>query len=140
MLLVEEKVILVGKKVLKTLGVGALIGAGLGILFAPKKGSETREDIMKKVGKAKEDVCNIDAEDVKAYFENKKNEIEAAIHDLDKEKVKDIAIKKAKDLEKECKKLVKFVKDKSEPVLIDAAEALRDQAQKVIDNYEAKKK
>ena len=43
----------------KGLIVGGLIGALLGILFAPKSGKETREDIARKteelLGKAKEE-------------------------------------------------------------------------------------
>ena len=29
---------------------GALVGAGIGILFAPKPGKETREDVKRKLG------------------------------------------------------------------------------------------
>lgn len=128
-----------GKK-LRALGVGALIGAGLGILFAPKKGSETREDIKNKVKEIKADLEDIDYDDVKDYFETKKVEIETALKDLDKEKVKNIAIKKAKDVEKEAKKLYNYVKSKSEPVLIDAAEVLKKQtvkaAKAIVEKYE----
>ena len=37
------------KKSVGTLVKGAVIGAGLGVLFAPKKGSETREELSKKL-------------------------------------------------------------------------------------------
>lgn len=37
------------KKTVAALGVGAAVGAGLGILFAPKSGKETREELKTKI-------------------------------------------------------------------------------------------
>ena len=36
------------RDLVKALVVGGLIGAGIGILFAPKSGRETRDDIARK--------------------------------------------------------------------------------------------
>ena len=122
-----------GKTVAAILG-GAAIGAGLGILFAPKSGKETRAELKAKmddlISKAKE----IDMDDVRAYVVQKTEEIEAALKDLDKEKVLKIAKKKAKDIQKAATDLVNYVKEKGEPVLTDAAEAVRLKAIDVTKN------
>ena len=76
---------------------GVAIGAGLGVLFAPKSGKETRADLKAKI-------------------------------DLDKEKVLKIAKDKAKEIQKSAKDLVSYVKDKGEPVLEEAADAVRQKA------------
>ena len=132
------------KKTMVSLLSGALVGAGLGILFAPKKGSETREDIKEKVNELISKAREIDADDVREYVVQKSEEIEAALKDLDKEKVKKIAKQKARDIEKSATDLVNYVKSKGEPVLLDATESLRVKAvevtKSVLEKLESKEK
>ena len=76
---------------------GAAIGAGLGVLFAPKKGSETRKELKQKFDELLAKAKEIDIDEVKETIENKIEEIKAELEDLDKEKVLKIAKKKAKE-------------------------------------------
>ncbi len=116
------------KKTAAALLGGAAIGAGLGILFAPKSGKETRAELKEKlddlVNKAKE----VDLDDVKEYVVRKSEEIEVALKDLDKEKVLKVAQKKAQEIQKSAKELVDYVKEKGEPMLEEAATAVREKA------------
>lgn len=116
------------KKTIATLGIGAAIGTGLGMLFAPKSGKETRSDLKKKINDLKQKASKIELEDVKKYVNDKINSIEKELKDLDKEKVMKIAKEKANKVEQECKDLAKYVKEKSVPALTDAVEALRQKA------------
>ena len=117
------------KKKVGTLIGGLALGAGLGVLFAPKKGSDTRKDLKKKIDELVEKAKNTDLDDVKEYIVTKTEEIENALKDLDKEKVLKIA--KAKDIEKSVKDLVNYAKKKGTPVLEEAAESLRQKAVEV---------
>lgn len=116
------------KKTVGALLGGAAIGAGLGILFAPKSGVETRKELKEKMEELLNKVKEVDMDDVKEYVVKKSDEIEKALKDLDKEKVLKIAKKKAKDIQDSAKDLVNYVKDKGEPVLEEAANAVREKA------------
>ena len=110
------------KKGVGKFAVGAAIGAGLGLLFAPKKGEEIRKELKVKLDDLLKKVDEIDAEDVKNEFDTRLNAIKKELKDLDKEKALDIAKEKGKELKKQAEELVALAKEKGTPVLKESAE------------------
>lgn len=86
------------KKGLGKIALGAGLGAGLALLFAPKKGSDLRRDIKKKIDEFMKGVDDMTVSDIKKEFTTKVDEIKKEIDDLDKEKVLKIAKKKGDEL------------------------------------------
>ena len=113
------------KKGLGKFVLGAGIGAGLALLFAPKKGSDLRRDIKRKFDEFMKDVDKIEIEDIKESFTKKVDEIKKELEDLDKEKVEKIAKKKAKELQRKAEDLVDLAKEKGTPVLEGIADDLK---------------
>ncbi len=116
------------KKGLGKFIVGAGIGAGLGLLFAPKKGSETRCELKKKMDELVDKAKGIDTDEVRQNIEAKIAEIKDELSDLDKEKVLSIAKKKAKKVQDAAEELVKYAVEKGTPVLENAADSVRQKA------------
>lgn len=112
--------------------IGAAIGAGLGVLFAPKKGSETRRELKEKLEELTNKAKNIDLEEVKEAIESKIEEIKNELADLDKEKVLKAAKAKAKSIKKKSEELVDLAIKKGTPVLQNAAQEVKETTIEVI--------
>ena len=116
------------KKGLGKLLAGIAIGAGLGMLFAPKKGSDLRADLKKKLDEMLEKAKEVDADEVKENIENKIYQIKEELSTLDKEKVLSIAKKKAKQIQDMAEELVDYAIEKGTPVLEKTATSIREKA------------
>ena len=121
---------------------GAGLGAGLALLFAPKKGSELRKDIKKKFDDFMSDVDKMTIEEIKKEFTDKVDNIKKGIEELDKEKVLKIARKKGDELKTKATELVELAKEKGTPVLEGIANDLKEKtilvAKEVINKLEEK--
>lgn len=113
------------KKGLGKIVLGAGIGAGLALLFAPKKGEDLRKDIKSRIDAFMKDVNKMTVEDIKNEFTDKVDEIKKEIEDLDKEKVEKIARKKSRELQRKADDLLELAKEKGTPVLVGIADDLK---------------
>ncbi len=110
---------------------GALVGAGVGLLFAPKSGEETRKELKAKLDEMANQIKDIDLDEVKKEFSNKVKDIKAELEDLDKEKVVSFAKEKGNDLVEKAEELVALAKEKGTPVLKKTAEDVLNSVVKV---------
>ena len=113
---------------------GLAVGAGLGLLFAPKKGSETRKDLAKKIDELWNQAKEIDYEDVKKEIEKKIKNLQKELADLDKEKVLKIARKKGEEIKAQAEDLYELALEKGTPVLQKAADEVRKKTIEVLKN------
>ncbi len=110
---------------------GAALGAGLGLLFAPKKGEEIRKELKEKMDDFVAYLNDIDTKEVKKEFNRKLDEIKKELTDLDKEKALQLAKDKSADLMDRAQDLVEMAKEKGTPLLKKTAEEVLDSVIKV---------
>ena len=104
---------------------GVAIGVGIGILFAPKSGEETRKELKEKIDELYAKVKDLKMEDVKEAIQNKIQEIKDGIADLDREKVAAIAKEKAEQIKEKAEELYSTAKEKASPVVAKVANDVR---------------
>ena len=130
------------KKGLGKFVLGAAVGAGLGILFAPRSGKETRKMLKDKMDDLVKKAKELDKEEVKEAVIAKINEIKEGIKNLDKETAIELAKKQGKKIRDKAEDLVEYVKEKGTPVMEKTADAIRlkaiDVTKEVLNKLESK--
>lgn len=107
---------------------GATIGAGLGLLFAPKTGKKTRAELKVKLDELLLKAKDVDLNEVREEFTAKVESLKTEIENLDSEKALKVAKKTAKELEKKANELVEYAKKKGLPVLEETALVAKEKA------------
>lgn len=117
---------------------GAGIGVGLGILFAPKSGKETRKELKMKMDDLVEKAKNVNVQDVKATIEAKVEEIKKDLKNLDKETVASAIKTGAAKIKIKADELVNYAIEKGTPVIEAAAREVKASTIKTLESITAK--
>ena len=111
---------------------GAAVGLGLGFLFAPKSGKETREDLSNLIKDLIEKAKQIDVEEVKNAIIVKTKELENTIRDLDKETAKQLIIDKTNDVKIKAQELVDLAIEKGTPIVEKTAKKVKSKTAEIL--------
>ena len=117
---------------------GLAIGAGLGLLFAPDKGVNTRKVLKKKIDELIEKLQSVDLDEVKDEMMFRIETLQAELATLDKEKAIDLALEQAQILKSKAEDLYKYAIEKGTPLVEKAADEVRKQALKVVKELKTK--
>ncbi len=119
-------------------GIG--IGVGLGILFAPKSGKETRADLKKKMDELISKAKELDKEEVKEAIISKAKEITEDLKNLNKETIAAKIKSGAKAIKGKAEDLVEYAQEKGTPALKKAAEGVKASTIKALESMTEKLK
>ncbi len=105
---------------------GALVGAGLGMLFAPKSGKELRKDLGKVFDELLDKVSQIKVEDVKEAMDDKIAELKELVNNMDSETALSIAKDTYEKIKAKGQELVNLAVTTGTPVLEETAVKLKN--------------
>lgn len=118
--------------------VGTAVGAGLALLFAPDTGANTRKNLSRKIDELVKRLKEVDVDEVRDELLFKAETLQAELATLDKEKAKEIVLKKAQEIKTKAEELYKYAIEKGTPIVEKAADEVRKQALKVVKDAEKK--
>ncbi len=114
---------------------GALVGVGLGILLAPKEGSETRNDLKTSFALLVDTIKNIDIEESKLSLLNKVKEIKEELSSISSDMAKDIVKEKVSLITMKCNELISDAKEIGAPVVERVANEVKHGATSLLDEF-----
>lgn len=117
---------------------GVALGAGLGLLFAPDKGENTRKVLSKKIEELINKVKEVDLDEVKDELMFRAESLQLELSNLNKENAKEYVKEKAAAIKEKAEELYKLAIEKGTPVVEKAADEVRKQALKVVKDVENK--
>lgn len=117
---------------------GIALGAGLGILFAPDKGENTRKVLSKKIDELLKKVNDIDLDEVKDELLFRAESLQAELATLDTDKAKELVLEQAESIKEKAEELYKYAIEKGTPIVEKAADDVRKQALKIVREAEKK--
>lgn len=117
---------------------GVALGAGLGLLFAPDKGENTRKVLAKKIEELINKVKEVDLDEVKDELMFRAESLQLELSNLNKENAKEYVKEKAVAIKEKAEELYKLAIEKGTPVVEKAADEVRKQALKVVKDVENK--
>lgn len=113
------------KSKIGTLLAGVGIGVGLGILFAPQSGEQTRKDLKNKMDELVTYLKGLDYNEIKDNMIERVEELKKELADLDKEKVLEIARIKAEEIKVKAEELYKSAVAQGKPVVEKATKEIK---------------
>lgn len=118
---------------------GLGIGAAAGLLLAPKKGSELREDIKRESLKAYDNLKNMTKEDVEALLGQTIETVKKSVDEFDVDEFKATTKEKLTDLEKKLEEFAAKVKDSDQYMQVkESVVDLTDKVNSKIDEVKTK--
>ena len=100
--------------------VGLGVGTVIGLLIAPKKGSELREDIKRESLKTYDALKNLTKEDVEAMLGQTIESIKKSVDEFDMVEFKESATTKLADLEEKLEAFAKKVRESDQYAAVSA--------------------